>query len=271
MTALYPGKLRGYRHFSWTPSRVVEEFHDLSDFSSTQFRVHVEARQTPTRITSPSQTDYQWVDGPNTAGCVATIQRPEFYEQQIRELEVRLKRAEQDEYYRYLGTYGHWSRSPHVTVNGDNPRLLQGTLRTAKDNLEHARKVYGPDGHLLKHCTCGFYVSYSPETNFYADHGRHPFSGFWMDPIPGLLHAVVDCWGTVILATKGFRASKLEVVALTPGPRYADTVTGNAELRLLAQQQFPSARWYDSEAKMIADHPEPDRTGLPVEGTEAYR
>ena len=69
------------------------------------------------------------------------------------------------------------------------------------------RKCEAPN----RNCTCGFYASYSPDTDFFASHNRPP--GMYGVPAPPVF-AVVEASGRVLMGSRGVRAERMRVTAV---------------------------------------------------------
>jgi hypothetical protein len=62
-------------------------------------------------------------------------------------------------------------------------------------------------------CTCGFYASYDPQTNFFEEYAMQAGMGGLTVDLPPIF-AVVEATGRVLMGTKGVRAEKMEVKAI---------------------------------------------------------
>lgn len=264
-TRMFPGKLIGYRHFqAVTSDRLTASFQDYI--------------RGP-HIASPTHS-FDWVDGENTAGCATLTRTASEMRETLADLEHR-----REVYIAGIETFFGSGRFDYY-FEGTNTKEAVYNDKTVAwyteeiqkiENYIREREKLDRGEHSLKPCRCGFYVSYSPQTNFY--------SGDYMLQVP-MVHAVVETWGRIVLGTKGFRASKLHVVALAPetcegvmaydflrDTYYESPGIGRRllpEIREAASSTFPSARWYDTKEEMHAAHPEPDRTGLPVDRSHAH-
>jgi hypothetical protein len=272
---LFAGTLQGYRHFR------VKRYGGIA---------------------SPAYGHFHWRDGENVSSCSHldgnggsfetwghTLENQiSSTEERIRELE---REAQEEQHARWAvrSSRSAWDITPFAGTGDGNfyyqvaddtaHRLanLREELRCYKIIVdERAKFVRGE--HRLKGCTCGFYVSYDPTVDFYATtHHQH-------------VHAVVECYGSVVLGTKGFRAQKLKVVAMAPFDRPAlsdmvefvfDSLTGNyraakaerVPVPVIADyvaQKFPSARWFDKWEDMVKAYPEPARDGLTPDKESDY-
>ncbi|OII61183.1 hypothetical protein BJP40_06555 [Streptomyces sp. CC53] len=229
MTDLYPGSLTGYRHFHAAP--------DSETITSVSFRNH------------------HWHAGDNTATCHRhhdpNLSTPDSIEQQAAATETELAHI-----YDLLLNRAALANSPLAYDQWLFRQAEHGRFETENrlGQLYRALESVSPH-HRLAGCRCGFYASYDPATDFYNYRGGS---------ITRQLHGVVEAWGTIILGTKGFRASTMRIKALAPASGWDDTPD---KIRLLAgrvSKVLPSVHWYDTTNDMIADWPEPDRSGLPV-------
>lgn len=119
-------------------------------------------------------------------------------------------------------------------------------------------------------CSCGFYASYSPETNFF----KSLLSGWSAIPLPPIF-AAVEASGRVLMGSKGVRAEKMRVIALAldeehmMGNYYKPLKMGEAlhSLTLAAEKyQVPSFGW-DLPA-MVEAFPPPDLSNI-IENQES--
>lgn len=87
-------------------------------------------------------------------------------------------------------------------------------------------------------CKCGYYLNYYPGQSFYSSRGVY-------------VYAVVEAAGKVVLSKKGFRASKMRILAYTmpchKGYEGAD---------------FSEYKKYEDRTLMMYDYPQVDLTGL---------
>lgn len=249
---LFPGTLIGYRHF------IVEN----------------------DRLRSPSYP-HSWTTGENEAECKG---RPTY----LREHEARLFLASLKRSADLLTIFhsgetvdpNHFLALDYVT----NVMMYHGVHRDTTDfnvyvtfevpggasydlNLTYINSAirYYEDlirtleaPHSLGQCKCGFYASYSPSVNFYGG-----FQGLSSSELP-MAHAVVEFYGSVLLATKGFRATKGRIVAIAP------EIDGGPTVMHGLSKNYPDAEVYTKDVNMIEAHPEPDRSGLGVRARGDY-
>jgi hypothetical protein len=91
-------------------------------------------------------------------------------------------------------------------------------------------------------CQCGFYVNYYPINSFYDKKADE------VNP-----RGVVEASGRMVLGTKGFRAQKLRLIALTPI---------SWGLGSYVQESFPWVKLYNNVEEMYEDFPQDDLTSL---------
>lgn len=167
-------------------------------------------------IRSVSQR-YHYTDGENVAECM-----------HLQRTRNRLLEAEE---YEEFGPSAFSSDLARIT---EKVRAL-----LARQEAEHAMKT----------CTCGFYASYDPETNFYTD-----------TPANAVLFGVVEAYGGIVPATKGFRAEKVRIVAICPSASLF--LQSNRSAKIFLGRAYPSVRFYDNKSKLVEDYPQADLTGL---------
>lgn len=281
---LFAGTLQGYRHFRVKP---------VSDrFGYTDSYV----------IASPAYA-FPWGDGENKADCSHLHNMDDdLLERRLSETRGGIDRYEREledamaalRGQRFRGMPSSWD----VELSGDGYRFtigVEGRRQSLDEVLQQLRdylcrleatKVervrFDRGEHSLKSCTCGFYASFDPKTDFYSTTtDQH-------------VHAVVEAYRKIVVGTRGFRAQKLKVVALAPFHRgpvrkvtydrafFADdygsytihTVDCErlpvADMRFAAATQFPSARWFDDHGAMLKAFPEPDRSGLVADNDSDY-
>jgi hypothetical protein len=128
------------------------------------------------------------------------------------------------------------------------------------------RKCNAPD----IECTCGFYASYSPDTDFFS--GSRAM--WWGVPKPPIF-AVAEASGRVLMGSKGVRAEKMEVKALAVDLSHITTNTGPADQPRLGEAIYYYRHYSELAAKrykvptygsnitqMVRDFPQPDLSNL---------
>lgn len=275
---LFTGTLQGYRHFALTSTGTIA------------------TRERDFRVSSPSQRYHPgWTGGENIAICdnYAGADEPNMMgwtprmeiKRRIDELERKIaqKIIEYDEieitsfsdpHPVYLSTSYRPATMAEIQGWGIELEQLQRWTQ------EYER--YRANEHSMKNCTCGFYVGYHPTGDFYAGHIDRSIGKI-------CLHAVVECYGKIVLGTKGFRAQKLRIVAMAPYrreiatrlPPFRSDMFGYfdqpvniqaqvyhalpapiPDMAYAVKRQLPNVRWFDVHEEMLAAYPEPDRTGL---------
>lgn len=257
---LFVGTLRGYRHLAVTETTRHPD---------------------PWLFASPAYQNYRWSAGENRAWCghleeadqeTLSRRRGEVLHR-VKGLEDRIDALTKRTPARSHSS--HWWNYDFLTTDS---RTLFDALEEAKrslariDRTARERERYERGEHRLDDCSCGFYASYSPATDFY-NRSRSVHA-----------HTVVECYGRIVPGTRGFRAQKMKIVAMAPAlPRRVWTtqklglspdawpceetacVWSPSMIRdvgVVAKRQFPDTRWFDDHADMIQAYPEPDRSGL---------
>lgn len=188
-------------------------------------------------LTGVTYEHFEYNDGETVAECGV-----------MESLETQLARLRERTGEAYDHALRDWGYSPdQIELYLKN---LDKEFRDLRRRLEEIKTQ-----HSLKNCTCGFYASYDPWTNFYeADHWT------WTP-----VFAVVEAYGSVVPATKGFRAAKVRIVAICPDrdrrPKYGNSDRGVVDYARVAKR-YPGARWYDDKSRLVEDHPQEDLTEL---------
>ncbi|MGW6255446.1 hypothetical protein [Streptomyces sp. NPDC055085] len=172
----------------------------------------------------------------------------------------------------------------HTVFEPDQPACgVCGSCKLA------ARYAKVPGGHVSPHvdCTCGFYAHYSPATDFY------PTTHWAVDRPSGLIvRAVVELSGTIVMGSRGVRAQRLTIKALSvdwgkhPSSDYylwEAQFDGKKVERLAVDQSIAVKRagqaaalaanlygadYYAAAALMYEAWPQPDLTGLGITPAE---
>lgn len=270
----FPGSLIGYRHFK--VCRVGERLD----------------------ILSPAYP-FPWQDGENLARCAnlggyeavtldVEIKRQERHESRLAERARSSRRTRtysltpgfSREFWDVAAGDDVWHRISYDSELNNLHRELEATRNEIArlKAIREEREAFDRGEHRLKHCSCGFYASFSPKKDFYYQS---------MDQH---LHGVVESYGKIVTGTLGFRAQKLRILALAPYQRtireYDDevffTYSGTShvlsrplafpvgEMAKAAQKKFPGARWFNEHEEMLAEYPEPDRSGIVADRDSDY-
>jgi hypothetical protein len=243
---LYSGTLIGYRHFKIFDGKLV----------------------------SPSYSTYEWSGGVNESYCM----RPPKTTKEVNELLKRMSNLrdvnqilirwrngnpgalnELMEYVRDFEIFESTSGAMNVYVTLNDSYSyhwdeFEGAIKSIQELLDSRNP------HALSGCRCGFYASYSPYHNFYRNWGA-PSGWPWRER-QDQVHGVVEFWGNVLLATKGFRATKARLLALAPmSPVHPIKFLGD---------RYPDVRIFAKDADLIQAYPEPDRSGLGIKAEGDY-
>lgn len=120
-------------------------------------------------------------------------------------------------------------------------------------------------------CSCGFYASYSPGTDFFEGMKTHRY-GLPLPPV----FAAVEASGRVLMGTKGVRAEKMRVVALaldeehmTNTHYFKPSKMGETHyaLELAAEKYQVTSFGWDLPA-MVEAYPPPDLSNI-IENQES--
>ncbi len=111
-------------------------------------------------------------------------------------------------------------------------------------------------GHGLDKCEHGFWAYYTPQGRFAS---------------ADTVYAVVEGFGECVIGTKGFRASKARIVALSLPPTTNEMYGYQLSL---VQRNYPHVPTYPSLTRMLAEHPlsrnpEPDGEDFWTEPTQS--
>lgn len=124
----------------------------------------------------------------------------------------------------------------------------------------------------VRACSCGFYASYSPETNFF----KSLLSGWSAIPLPPIF-AAVEASGRVLMGSKGVRAERMEVKALAldlghikfgsvarahSGEQFASEVTALMDTLRYAGERYGVPTFGPAIPHMVEAFPPPDLSRL---------
>lgn len=145
---------------------------------------------------------------------------------------------------RYLDFY-----DPLRTAANQRKAAKKRDKRLAEWKAECTRIREEWESHGLDRCDHGFWAFYAPSAQYTS---------------AGTVYGVVEGYGEVIIGTKGFRASKARIVALSLPPS-ADEMRGY--LMSCVRRNYPDVPAYNSLAQMLDNHelsknPEPDSEGF---------
>lgn len=134
-----------------------------------------------------------------------------------------------------------------------------------------------------KDCTCGFYASYDPETDFYPNYRwgaalvQLLCEEFGLGSV-ALVKAAAEVSGTVVMGRLGVRAEKMKILGFTIDWAKKDSVwsidgkqyrpTGRDQETVLAARSLAllyGVTYYDSAEEMVAAHPKADVSALGVD------
>ncbi|MER5252920.1 hypothetical protein [Streptomyces sp. NPDC002855] len=210
---MFPGSLVGYRHFS------LRQSEDKYVYANLNYDRDPDA---PWRVFSPAQ-DFPpgWTDGENVARCERYEVNSESMkgtDAEIAYLESFIAKLEEAprssvEYYD-ITAFGD-SSPRYMTQRVPNYELEEKKAELARQYRYKEEQVKYQEGkHRSIDCSCGFYVSYDPLVDFY----QNQYNSWHI-----CIHAVVECYGKIVLGTKGFRAQKMRILAMAPyAPRIAE-------------------------------------------------
>ncbi len=145
---------------------------------------------------------------------------------------------------------------PFHTAKAQRRKARKADVRMKewKDECQRLRDEW--EGHGLDKCDHGFWAYYTPQSDYAS---------------PDKVYGVVEGYGQCVIGTKGFRASKARIVALSLPPA-TDEMHG---YRLsLVQRNYPDVPTYPSLARMLTEHPlshnpEPDGEDFWTEPTHS--
>lgn len=145
---------------------------------------------------------------------------------------------------RYLDFY-----DPLRTAANQRKAAKKRDKRLAEWKAECIRIREEWEGHGLDRCDHGFWAFYAPSAQYAG---------------ADTVYGVVEGYGEVIIGTKGFRASKARIVALSLPPS-ADEMRGY--LMSCVRRNYPDVPAYNSLAQMLDNHelsknPESDSEGF---------